>query len=185
MILVPVAGAAAGTFWLHQDYHQPVARTGEILAAGLLLFWPALVIIVVFFIPAIIRGAIFPAHWRASYRHWHGRAGARSADIPARLERVVLAADRHRCINCRSQHYLNIDHSRPWAAGGLTCLYNLFVLCRRCNLIKSDYWLWLDGHVEYHPGNENIDVAKRILARERHHRYNVFRLWRAAWALAA
>jgi 5-methylcytosine-specific restriction endonuclease McrA len=187
--LPPLAGATAGAIWLNLHYHQPAARTGEVvfpaLLAGLLIAWPLLVITVVFFIPAMIKGAVIPHQWRANYRYKHGRQNAKSAVISEWLRRVVLRADRHRCVSCGSRRHLQIDHVMPWDAGGLTALPNLMTLCAPCNNLKSDYWNFGENHIQYHYGPEHVGRARRILAKEKRRRLNPLRWTRAAWALAA
>ena len=149
---------------------------------------PVLGALAVVMIGLVRTGTGIPPRWRARYRHWEhrpffwakaGRQYARSARISKRQRRIVLAADRHRCImrdqSCRGPN--QIDHSRPWIAGGRTKLPNLFTLCRFHNVtIKNNYW----------PGvfyrGDNIVMAAAVLRKEQRARYNPLRWARALLA---
>jgi 5-methylcytosine-specific restriction endonuclease McrA len=135
--------------------------------------------------PAAFVHLLVPRSWRVRYRKRHGREGARSAYIPKKLRRAVLAADRRRCVYCGAKDELQVDHGRPWARGGMATLFNCFALCKRDNRVKSDYWKDRDGTVHYHPwaGARDEKTAAAILKAERSARLNVFRWLRAAWAL--
>jgi hypothetical protein len=124
--------------------------------------------------------ALVPRARRIRYR----RGRARPA-IPAWLRRAVLAADQHRCVYCGSRAVLQVDHIRPWALGGLTALFNLAVLCRAHNLVKSNYWRDPDGYVHYRPfaGAADVTAAASILRAERRCRRSPLRWLRVAWAV--
>lgn len=68
---------------------------------------------------------------------------ARNVNIYMRLK--VLELGRFRCSNCKrspATHKnikLEIDHIIPWSKGGETIIDNLQVLCRQCNLKKSNH----------------------------------------------
>jgi hypothetical protein len=123
--------------------------------------------------------ALVPRARRIRYR----RGRARPA-IPAWLRRAVLAADRHRCVYCGSRAELQVDHIRPWAAGGLTALFNLAVLCRAHNRVKSNYWRDPDGYIHYRPfaGAADVAGATSILRAERRCRRSPLRWLRVARA---
>ena len=135
--------------------------------------------------PGALSSTTVPRRWRVAYRRAHGREGARSARISARLRRMVLAADRKRCVACGSGSQPQVDHYRPWAGGGLTALFNLLILCASCNRTKSNYWRDRDGYVHYRPfaGADDRAAAAAILACERRARWNPARWWRAAAAM--
>lgn len=65
-------------------------------------------------------------------------------DIYLRMRWLVMERDNHRCCMCgRSPANtpgvkLEIDHIIPWSKGGETTFNNLQVLCRECNLGKSN-----------------------------------------------
>jgi 5-methylcytosine-specific restriction endonuclease McrA len=179
-----LAGATAGWAWLGQPLHW--AGLG-VMAAVSLVIWPMLVLALLFWLPALAAGGLVPRRWRIAYRHRHGREGAPSAYISARLRRVVYAADRRRCVACKSRIDLNVDHVRPWAGGGLTTLWNCMTLCGRCNRVKSNYWQDRDGYVHYrgYPGSADAHAAEQVLRRERRHRFWPLRWTRAAWALGS
>jgi hypothetical protein len=130
----------------------------------------------------------FTREQRATWRHAHP---GKARSIPARLHRMVLGADRYRCINCGFQGArakrntgLQADHVFPFAHGGLTSPWNLVTLCARCNKTKSDYWPWPSGHPSYHAwdGFDNIAAAASILGRERARRWWPARVLLLAWA---
>jgi hypothetical protein len=183
--MVTVPALAGGGWW--QDLHHPAGYAG--LCALLLLVlaaWPLFLLAVVFGPPALVRGCV-PRDWRRRYRGRHGRQGARSSYIPRWLRRRVLAADRHRCVARRLHRPdqaglpLHVDHFMPWRLGGLTSLFNLFVLCEDCNLAKSVYWRYRSGNVVL--GHCDPYLAPQIAACERRARRNPLRWIRAAWAV--
>ena len=63
-------------------------------------------------------------------------------NINWRLRALVLMRDGARCQLCgaeaREGAKLHVDHIAPWSKGGATVLSNLRVLCRVCNIGKSD-----------------------------------------------
>jgi HNH endonuclease len=96
-----------------------------------------------------------------------------------------MAADRGRCVFCGARTRLHVDHITPWAAGGLTTMYNLAVLCRVHNKVKSNFMVDPDGYVHYRPFENYADpaMAAAILAEERRRRLYPGRCVRAAWSL--
>lgn len=186
---------AAGLVWgfvLHEHGHW--VSLGICLAAFVLI-WP-LVALVLLSSPTIVLALVTTNKQRTRYRKRRKDKGKeRSAPIRAWMRRVALRADRHRCVYCHTKVFKGpIDHSRPYALGGLTWVFNLFVLCTICNLTKCDYWVDPeDGYVHYH-GHEryadydgrygSIPRAAAILAAERRRAKNPLRWLRAAWSLA-
>jgi HNH endonuclease len=174
--LAPVAGTTG--LWLAANGPDGAAGFAGTVAAGLFLglAWPLLALIAV-----ESPGALVPARWRAWWRR--GRDGR--PHISDRLRRIVYAADRHACSYCKSSQGLQLDHLRPWSFGGRTSFWNFMTLCRDCNLVKSNYWQARDGRAYYRPfaGHGDIVTAAQILAFERRHRLNLFRLIRASMAL--
>ncbi|MGF1600245.1 MAG: HNH endonuclease signature motif containing protein, partial [Acidimicrobiales bacterium] len=62
-------------------------------------------------------------------------------DFPRKLKQAVIAATRGRCTvpGCDAKaHWLQIDHIKPWARGGLTDLANAQPMCGFHNKQKSD-----------------------------------------------
>jgi 5-methylcytosine-specific restriction endonuclease McrA len=43
------------------------------------------------------------------------------------------------CVDCGAREYLEFDHIIPVAKGGSNADANIQLLCRRCNLKKSDH----------------------------------------------
>lgn len=173
---VPTAATMAG--WLAANTPAGIIGFGAVIVTGLFLSvaFPLLTLIAV-----ESPGALVPARWRAWWRSWHeGRP-----HISDRLRRIVYAADRHACAWCRSSYHLQLDHVRPWSFGGRTSFWNFMTLCGDCNRIKSNYWQVRDGRAWYRPfsGHGDIEMAADILAFERRHRRNLFRLIRASMAL--
>lgn len=170
--------------WRH-GVRPPLAAAAAWLAF-LTLAWPLLVIGLVCLRP--YARAVVPARRRAKRRKKAKRnnGGQRiSPTIPLWIQRCVDAACRRRCVGCGSRVDLVFDHIMPFAAGGLTTLFNLARLCDTCNMIKSDYWVHPSGWVEYNPwpGYADKAEARRILARERRRRCRPWYWLRAAWAL--
>lgn len=61
-----------------------------------------------------------------------------SRAIPHHVKTAVWQRDRGRCIQCNADAYLEFDHIIPWSKGGASPVGNIQLLCRRCNLTKSD-----------------------------------------------
>jgi len=137
--------------------------------------------------------ALFPRRWRCWYRSWRkdppwpmrprSRMQQRSSRVPKRLYAQVMAADRARCVACgeRWRELLHVDHIVPWALGGLSCLFNLMVLCEGCNLTKSSYFRTREGRVFYRSwrGYRDQPRAAAIVRRERWRRKSPLRWLRA------
>jgi hypothetical protein len=178
---------------------QPLHYEGLAVAAVLgVACWPLVILAVVFGVPAVLM-ACWPRPWRRRWRnrnpgwfiaflHWAagspvGRAGAKSAYIPKWMDRAVKAADRYGCVVCGSDVAIQLDHVGPWSLGFLTTLWNLMTLCRTCNGIKSNAWMYRG---RFWPGQSRDPIrARKILEIERLHRYNPARWYRAAWELTA
>jgi hypothetical protein len=192
--VVTFGPALALPLWGWHDLHEPFrwAGLGAMAAAGLFVI-PALLLAGLYFLPALLRAGCVPRDWRKRYRKRRPREEQRSARISAGLRRVVLAADRNRCVSCRARlmvhaDHLEVDHTMPWSLGGLTTLFNCRALCKPCNLTKSNYWRYRrSGRAVYVPwdGWANEKQAEVILAAERRSQWNPLRLLRAAWALGA
>lgn len=58
--------------------------------------------------------------------------------IPQHIKVAVWQRDQGRCVQCNATEYLEFDHIIPHSKGGATSVENLQVLCRKCNLAKSD-----------------------------------------------
>jgi 5-methylcytosine-specific restriction endonuclease McrA len=58
--------------------------------------------------------------------------------IPQHIKMEVWQRDQGRCTQCHASEYLEFDHIIPHSKGGATSVGNLQLLCRRCNLAKSD-----------------------------------------------
>jgi 5-methylcytosine-specific restriction endonuclease McrA len=192
----PVAGPLA---WA--GLGEPFRGAGllALLALGVLAVPAAMLALVT--APGTLAHAVVPRDWRRRWRHHKKHPGP----PPALLQRVVRAADRNRCAACgitaaevrrRAQarqlaagsmtltrSSLQFDHFFPWSLGGLMSFWNLFLLCPDCNLAKSSYWEFPDGHYTDGYGTVSGRLAAAILNRERRARWSLARCWRAAWAL--
>ena len=58
--------------------------------------------------------------------------------VRKKMKKLVYERDKHECRYCGSENHLQIDHIHPMARGGTNDLDNLQILCRKCNLRKSD-----------------------------------------------
>jgi hypothetical protein len=65
-------------------------------------------------------------------------ASTMSREIPGDAKRAVWARDGGRCVKCSATDYLEFDHIIPHSRGGASTEGNVQILCRRCNLEKSD-----------------------------------------------
>ncbi len=54
------------------------------------------------------------------------------------IRSTVWSRDGGRCVECGNTEYLEFDHIIPFSKGGATSVNNVQLLCRRCNLAKSD-----------------------------------------------
>lgn len=61
-----------------------------------------------------------------------------SRAIPHKVKLAVWQRDAGRCVQCSDSNYLEYDHVIPHSLGGASTESNLQLLCRRCNLQKSD-----------------------------------------------
>lgn len=58
--------------------------------------------------------------------------------IPNKLKKEVLKKFKNRCCFCGSKLKLEYDHIIPLSKGGITEISNLQLLCKTCNLKKSN-----------------------------------------------
>ncbi len=174
--------SAALFLWLADNDPAGLAGITVFLALGALLslFYPLLVILAL-----QAPGALVPGSVR---RWWHG---SKRPVVHAWLRRTVKAADRYSCAYCGSSADIQVDHIKPWAVGGRMSFWNFMSLCGACNKVKSDYWVFRSGRVNYHPWREhegrNRSAAEKqaaaILRCELRRRWSLVRLIRAAVAL--
>ena len=61
-----------------------------------------------------------------------------SRSIPQKVKLEVWQRDQGKCVECGDTNYLEFDHVIPHSLGGATSVGNLQLLCRRCNLAKSN-----------------------------------------------
>jgi 5-methylcytosine-specific restriction endonuclease McrA len=65
-------------------------------------------------------------------------AGAPDRHIPREVRRRVWQRYSGKCADCGAVDYLEFDHIVPVAKGGSNSDQNVQLLCRKCNLQKSD-----------------------------------------------
>jgi predicted restriction endonuclease len=58
--------------------------------------------------------------------------------ISKKIRNDVLKRYNHTCVKCGSTKNLEIDHIKPISKGGINEFNNLQVLCKNCNLKKSN-----------------------------------------------
>lgn len=58
--------------------------------------------------------------------------------IPREVADAVWRRDKGRCVFCGSDKELQLDHIIPFSKGGATTFENLQILCRSCNIKKSN-----------------------------------------------
>lgn len=61
-----------------------------------------------------------------------------SRHIPQDVKNAVWQRDGGKCAQCGAEHYLEYDHIIPFSKGGANSVANVQLLCRSCNLKKSD-----------------------------------------------
>lgn len=62
----------------------------------------------------------------------------KSRSIPQTVRQEVWLRDQGQCIECYATDYLEYDHIIPFSKGGSNSTNNIQLLCRKCNLKKSD-----------------------------------------------
>jgi len=58
--------------------------------------------------------------------------------IPQDVKLAVWQRDQAKCVQCGADTYLEFDHIIPFSKGGASTVNNVQLLCRKCNLAKSD-----------------------------------------------
>lgn len=66
------------------------------------------------------------------------KGGGNARRIPHEVRIAVWQRDQGKCVQCSAAEYLEFDHIIPVAKGGANTVGNVQLLCRRCNLQKSD-----------------------------------------------
>lgn len=61
-----------------------------------------------------------------------------SRKVPQKVKIAVWQRDQGQCVECHAKEYLEFDHVIPHSLGGASTEGNLQLLCRRCNLKKSN-----------------------------------------------
>lgn len=66
------------------------------------------------------------------------QTSTKTRTIPQNVKSSVWLRDEGKCIECNAQEYLEFDHIIPFSKGGSNSINNIQLLCRKCNLSKSD-----------------------------------------------
>lgn len=88
-------------------------------------------------------GEILGAYIEQALNKFHRRldlsqTANKTRSIPRDVKQSVWLRDRGQCMECRATEYLEFDHIIPFSKGGSNSVNNIQLLCRRCNLTKSD-----------------------------------------------
>lgn len=75
---------------------------------------------------------------RHKYLRVEGYSSSSTRHIPHEVKSEVWARDGGRCTLCSENQYLEFDHIIPHSKGGANSVGNIQLLCRKCNLNKSD-----------------------------------------------
>lgn len=83
---------------------------------------------------AYLEQAIAKFHRKLNIRETSGN----TRKISQEVKQKVWTRDGGQCVECRATDYLEFDHIIPFSKGGSSSENNIQLLCRRCNLAKSD-----------------------------------------------
>jgi stress response protein SCP2 len=89
-----------------------------------------------FLIEAYIRQAVGKFHRTQDFSN--SSTATNTRHIKQTVKSAVWIRDQGKCVECRSKDYLEYDHIIPHSKGGANSENNIQLLCRRCNLNKSD-----------------------------------------------
>ncbi len=68
----------------------------------------------------------------------YSKTGPKRDRIPEDVKLLVWARDGGTCVRCGAKQDLHFDHIIPVAKGGGNSSENIQILCKTCNLQKSD-----------------------------------------------
>ncbi len=71
------------------------------------------------------------------FNHFTNKEGMRES-IPQEVMDKVWNRDGGKCVKCGSQENLEFDHIIPFSKGGATTYRNMQLLCKKCNLEKTN-----------------------------------------------
>ncbi len=83
-------------------------------------------------------GTVIDTLVKISKRQLVGTQTEASRHIPQDVKNAVWQRDGGKCVQCGATSYLEFDHIIPYTKGGANTLANVQLLCRSCNLKKSD-----------------------------------------------
>jgi len=87
---------------------------------------------------SLLAEATIDALTRMSKRQLVMPQNGSSRHIPQDVKLAVWQRDGGKCVQCSATSYLEYDHIIPFSRGGASTIGNVQLLCRRCNLEKSD-----------------------------------------------
>ena len=86
----------------------------------------------------VLAGAVIDTLVKISKRQLVVTKTDPSRHIPQDVKNAVWQRDRGKCVQCGATSYLEFDHIIPHTKGGANTVANVQLLCRNCNLKKSD-----------------------------------------------
>lgn len=88
--------------------------------------------------PDLLEAVLFAIASKQKYLTADSFSSEMTRHIPGPVKQEVWARDGGKCVQCGDNQYLEFDHIIPHSKGGANTAKNVQLLCRGCNLAKSD-----------------------------------------------